>query len=128
MTGWSQACYEADQAYQLFLRTKDSPSAQKATEVFGKARDHLQRSASLLPECRVIIDYMPRDIPSVDVHRILEKVGLGAEETELTRMIKEVKALEERIAKMEEELRAVTAEREAVTAERDSLKRKLDEV
>jgi CII-binding regulator of phage lambda lysogenization HflD len=88
----------------LFLRTKDSPSAQKATEIFGEARDHLQRSASLLPERRVIIE-----------------VGLGAEETELTRMVKEVKALEERLAKMEEELRAVTAER-------DSLKRKLDEV
>ena len=121
MTGWTQASYEADQAYQLFLRTKDSPSAQKATEIFGEARDHLQRSASLLPERRVIIDYMPRDIPSADVHRILEKVGLGAEETELTRMVKGVRALEERIAEMEEELKAVTAER-------DSLKRKLDEV
>ena len=45
---------------------------------------------------------MPRDVPSADIHRILEKVGLGAQETELTRMVKEVKALEERLAKMEE--------------------------
>jgi hypothetical protein len=107
MNGWIQASYEADLAYQLFARTKDCPDPQSASTLFNDAKVRLQRSAHILPEGRKIVELCPPTIPSDTVYQLLSKVGLGAELTEMTKLVNQVNTLES-------QLREAKAENEAL--------------
>ena len=113
INGWVQASYEVDQAYQLFSTAKDCPDPQSASKQFNNAKIHLQHSAALLPEGRMLVDLYPSIIPYHEIFELLAKVGLGAETTAMTKLVTQVNVLESRL--------------HAVTAERDALKKKVQE-
>src|SRR5271170_4351009 len=107
MDGWLQASLEADQAYQAFGATKDSADAETATIAFNDAKERLQNAARLLPEGRKIVELHPTTIPYQQVYDVLAKVGLGAEKTEMTKLVISVKELETELGKAKAEIQAL---------------------
>jgi hypothetical protein len=110
MKEWLRASHEADRAYQLFSTKKDCPDPQSASKQFNDAKIHLQNSAALLPEGRMIVDLYPPSIPFPEIYGLLAKVRLGTETTAMTKLLAQVNVLESQLHEM--------------TAKHDGLKRK----
>src|ERR1700724_851316 len=107
MDGWLQASLEADQAYQAFGATKDAADVETATIAFNDAKERLQKAAHLLPDGRKMVELHPTTIPYQQVYDFLAKVGLGAEETEMTKLVRHIKDLETELAKAKAEIDAL---------------------
>ena|SRR5271155_3243004 len=107
MDAWLQASLEADKAYQGFGATKDAVDVETATMAFNDAKEQLQKAAHLLPEGRKMVAFHPTVIPYQQVYDVLSKVGLGVEETEMTKMVIAVKELETELAKAKAENQAL---------------------
>lgn len=89
------------------LVPKDCPDSQSASTMFNDAKVHLQRSAHLLPEGRKIVELCPPTITYDEVYQLLSKVGLGAELTEMTKLVNRVHTLESQLREAKAEIEAL---------------------
>ena len=116
MGGRVSASYEAYMAWQLFSTTKECKDPEKATEQFNLAQQHLENSAALLPERRVLVDFIPPQFLWEDCCSLMAKVGLGGETTELTKLVEQVNDLQHQLGTMASEYKRVSEERETVAS------------